>query len=262
METLNNIEKITLLISLIVVVVIHLFILLNKAKNKINTNQLVKICSMVIVLMSSFFINAQDTIHFKNKTVVVAKIMEIGISEIKYQRFDNLNGPNYLSSKNEIFLIVYSNGARDTIKSIVVVEPININRQLSVNPDRLRLSGNKIIYHERAISDRKLYSMISDHPSSETQLILKKEFKKLNEYKLKEAALAPGLFLAGAGIHLAALGSAFGVNGGAGFNNSSNLVSAFVAGAVLRISGHVVNIVYRNKKKNKRSEIVDIYNGY
>ena len=221
-----------------------------------------KITLIITLFLSSILINAQDTIYFKNKTTVAAKITEVGVTEIKYQRLDNLTGPNYLSSKNEICLIKYSNGVTDTIKSALPISTAVITSvPFYSNPNEVRLSGNKIIYHNRTISDRQLKSMITDLPSSETQIRLKKEFNKLNEYKLKESALAPALFLSGAGIHFVALGSAFGANGGAGVSNGTALVSAFIAGAILRISGHVVNVVYRNKKKSKREDIVNIYNG-
>ncbi len=214
-----------------------------------------------ILFLSSFLINAQDTIYFKNKTQVAAKITEVGVSEIKYQRLDNLTGPNYLSSKNEIFFIKYSNGVTDTIKSTESLSASVItSAPFYSNPETIRLSGNKISYHNRTISDRQLKSMVTNLPSSEKQLTLKKEFKKLNEYKLKESVLAPALFVSGAAVHFMALGSAFGANGGAGVSNGTALASTFIAGAILRISGHVVNVVYRNKKKSKREDIVNIYN--
>ncbi|MES2514178.1 MAG: hypothetical protein V4580_08530 [Bacteroidota bacterium] len=266
METLNAIEKITLLVSTGIVCLANLFVMLERAKKseKQNNNNIQKLLPVnprvtltVVLLLCAFLVSAQDTIYFKNKTVVVARITEVGVSEIKYQRADNLDGPNYLSSKAEIFLIKYFNGVTDSIK---VVEPVVKFVEYKENPDKIRLRGNRMKYHDRTIHDREMKSVVMSLSSPETQITLKKEFKKLNEYKLKEAVLAPALFACGARIHFAALGSAFGANGGAGSENTSNLVSAFIIGAALRISGHVVNIVYRNKKKSKREDIVNIYN--
>lgn len=270
METLNNIEKIALLVSTGIVFLANLFVMLERAKKreKQNGNSAIqkhitinlKTTFIITLFLSSFLIKAQDTIYFKNKTIVAAKVTEVGISEIKYQRLDNLTGPNYLSSKNEIAVIKYSNGVTDSIKSIpVVASPISVNSEFNPNPEKVRLSGNKIIYEGRTISDKSLRSMTVAHPSAETKVRLEKEFKKLNEYKLKESALAVGLFLSGTVVHSYALQQTFGGN----FNSGSQgaTISSFIAGAALRISGHVVNIVYRNKKKSKRQDIVDIYNG-
>jgi hypothetical protein len=260
METLNAIEKITLLISVAIVGLINLSIAMDKFKMKLNLKRFSKISLIMLFIVSSFLVKSQDTIYFKNKTTVAAKITEVGISEIKYQRLDNLTGPNYLSSKNEILLIKYSNGVTDTIKALAIVSaPVITSTPYYSNPDAIRLSGNRIIYQNRAISDKQLKSMIKELPSSETQIKMKKEFTKLNEYKLKESALAVGLFLSGTAVHGYALQAAFG--GNYRIPNEKALIATFIAGAALRISGHVVNIVYRNKKKSKRQDIVDIYNG-
>ncbi|MES2762417.1 MAG: hypothetical protein V4677_09420 [Bacteroidota bacterium] len=266
METLNTIEKITLLVSTGIVCLANLFVLLERAKKseKQKSNNIQKLLLInpkatltVVLFLSSFLMTAQDTIYFKNKMIVAAKITEVGVSEIKYQRMDNLSGPNYLSSKTEIFLIKYSNGVTDSIK---VAEPAATFVEYKENPDRIRLRGSRMKFHDRTIHDREMKSVVLSLSSPENKIAFKKEFRKLNEYKLKESVLAPALFVCGAGIHFAALGSAFGANGGAGSENQSNLVSAFLVGAALRISGHVVNIVYRNKKKSKREDIVNMYN--
>jgi len=261
METLNNIEKITLIVSASIVALINLSIAVDKVKMKVGIKRIAKLSLSAFLFMSSFYMKSQDTIHFKNKDMLSVKIFEVGISEIKYKRYDNLNGPVYLCSKTDIYIIKYENGVTDTIKSAPVVRSLtNGSTSYYVNPDGLRLSGNKIIYHNTRISDRELYLMVREQSPSETQVRLKKEFKKLNEYKLKEAALAPSLFVAGAVVHGYALSHLFDMS----YNSSaqSNAISALFVGAALRISGHVVNIVYRNKKKSKRADIVNIYNGF
>ena len=110
METLNTIERITLIISVSVVALIHLSIAMDKFKMKLNLKRFSKISLIMLFIVSSFLMKSQDTIYFKNKTTVAAKITEVGISEIKYQRLDNLTGPNYLSSKT------FSNSSRQLKK--------------------------------------------------------------------------------------------------------------------------------------------------
>ena len=39
--------------------------------------------------------------------------MEIGQTEIKYKKFDNQNGPVYVSAKSDISQILYENGTKD-----------------------------------------------------------------------------------------------------------------------------------------------------
>lgn len=58
---------------------------------------------------------AQDIIYKQDGTSIKAKVIEIGSGEIKYKKFDNLEGPNYTLEKKEIILIVYANGTHELI---------------------------------------------------------------------------------------------------------------------------------------------------
>lgn len=74
------------------------------------------------VIMIAFFIlcsiiaNAQDIIVKNDKTEIKGKVTEISETLIKYKKWDNLDGPIYNIFKNEVFMIVYANGHRETIK--------------------------------------------------------------------------------------------------------------------------------------------------
>ena len=67
----------------------------------------------------SFFIlsllnfKAQDTIVFHSGKKIEAKVLEIGPINIKYKKYNNLNGPTYLTEKKEISSIKYSNQTED-----------------------------------------------------------------------------------------------------------------------------------------------------
>lgn len=65
----------------------------------------------------------QDTIAMRDNSKLIAKVLEISSTEIKYKRFDNLNGPDYVISKNDISSITFRNGVKDVFESII--EPTN-----------------------------------------------------------------------------------------------------------------------------------------
>lgn len=72
-------------------------------------------------IVSLFFIvpflaQAQDLIVKKDGSVIQAKVSEIGISEIKYKKWSNQDGPSYVISKNEILAINYQNGEKETFE--------------------------------------------------------------------------------------------------------------------------------------------------
>ncbi len=56
---------------------------------------------------------SQDIITKKTGEDIQAKVVEITTSDIKYRKFDNLDGPLYILMKSEVLMIRYSNGSKD-----------------------------------------------------------------------------------------------------------------------------------------------------
>lgn len=65
---------------------------------------------------------AQDVIVLKNTNEIQAKVKSIGLNEVVYLRWDNLDGPTYTLLKSDIIFIQYANGLKDTF---VQVKPAN-----------------------------------------------------------------------------------------------------------------------------------------
>ncbi len=61
-------------------------------------------------ILSAQLLNAQDTIILKNNEEVSAKVLVVGISNITYKKFENLNGPSYEITKDDVLKITYENG--------------------------------------------------------------------------------------------------------------------------------------------------------
>src|SRR3954465_8393851 len=77
-----------------------------------------------LIVTASF---AQDVIVTKTGEIK-AKVEEIGISEIKYRDFDNLNGPIIVIDKRNVIAIRYPNGKNETIKQ----DPYDVGAELDV----------------------------------------------------------------------------------------------------------------------------------
>ena len=78
---------------------------------------------MYAVLSGLFFISSvysQDVITKLNGDDINAKIIEITQTEIKYKKFDNLEGPIYTLPINDVFLIKYENGNKEVDRKSVV----------------------------------------------------------------------------------------------------------------------------------------------
>lgn len=81
-------------------------------------------------------LNAQDVITKRNGEDINAKVLEISDLEVKYKKFDFLDGPTYTEKKSEILIIRYENGSKDIfeeeVKEKIVITPYrpksNVNR--------------------------------------------------------------------------------------------------------------------------------------
>lgn len=65
----------------------------------------------ILVWMCSY---SQDIIIKKNTDEIEAKIIEVGISDVKYKNWNNLDGPVYVIEKVDIFMIKYANGVKES----------------------------------------------------------------------------------------------------------------------------------------------------
>jgi hypothetical protein len=67
------------------------------------------------VLFFSNTLLAQDSIVLLNNSVILAKVEEIDVDNIKYHKADNISGPLYDLPKSQIFEIIYINGTVDVM---------------------------------------------------------------------------------------------------------------------------------------------------
>lgn len=131
---------------------------------------------LTILLLFCIFSNAQDTIVKINGDRICAKISEISTTEVKYKKFDFLDGPTYVESKSNIKLIKYSNGSMEEFES----QPTKINdipaestndyysRPATTN-NKIERYGNRFRYQGEAISERKLHGVLFN--SKDKQII-------------------------------------------------------------------------------------------
>jgi hypothetical protein len=77
---------------------------------------------LVTCILLTFFIStissAQDIIVTFNGEEIKSKVMEVSINEIKYKKFENINGPLYGILKSSVLMIKYENGSKDVFSNI------------------------------------------------------------------------------------------------------------------------------------------------
>ena len=72
---------------------------------------------LLLVCTTMFSASAQDMIVKKNGTIIKAKVIKDGSSEVEYNKWTNQNGPIYSISVNELFAINYQNGEKDMFEN-------------------------------------------------------------------------------------------------------------------------------------------------
>ncbi len=72
---------------------------------------------------------SQDLITLKNGEDIKAKILKIGLNEVEYKRFDNLDGPLIVVAKSDILIIRYENGQKEIFE--IEVASISENKNLN-----------------------------------------------------------------------------------------------------------------------------------
>jgi len=71
---------------------------------------------IILFASSTNIIKAQDTLTMRSGGNIIVKIIEVGSSEVKYKKIDNLNGPGFSIFKSELSMIQYENGSKDVFK--------------------------------------------------------------------------------------------------------------------------------------------------
>lgn len=68
----------------------------------------------IILFLLTKFSFAQDIIIKKDQTEIKAKVLELEETKIKYKLFEHQDGPTYNISKQDVFMIIYKSGKRET----------------------------------------------------------------------------------------------------------------------------------------------------
>lgn len=73
--------------------------------------------SMLLMLLVSMVVAAQDVIVKKDGSTILSKVVEISDTQVKYKKFSHLEGPTYVVSISELTSINYENGEKENFES-------------------------------------------------------------------------------------------------------------------------------------------------
>lgn len=91
---------------------------------------------VTVFLLSATMLKAQDVISLKSGETVSGKVVEVGITELKYYKASNQNGPAYVTAKSDVSQITYANGTKDVFNTSAQSAPTSTSPNVVVAPTR------------------------------------------------------------------------------------------------------------------------------
>ncbi len=201
---------------------------------------------------------SQDTIYFKNGDLKAVKVKEVSEYEIKYNRFENLNGPVYISYKSDIKKLKYFSGLIDTFnvegqKTNSKIEDGNYNNSL-IEVSFLK----RLIYKKRHIGDEKLYNLILVYPNQQVSKSMQELYDQMDIYRMKQKKAGSFGLIIGGGAFATGLVGAFLLHPKNDFTYW--LGGGLILGGTIMITGQIISTVFKFKRDKKRLLIADTYN--
>lgn len=106
------------------------------------------------ILLCTLAAQAQDLIILNNAEEIPAKVEQIGIDDVTYKKYNNLEGPSYRIPKSTIFIIKYQNGIKEiftnyTAPAITIQAPV-IPTKLTFGSHQFRLNHKAVLTYDEA----------------------------------------------------------------------------------------------------------------
>ena len=206
---------------------------------------------------------AQDVITLKNGDDIQALVQEVGEVEIKYKKFDNLEGPNYTMKKTEIFMIRYANGSKDVFTDISepVIEPAKTSLvEQKNNYSQTNTRNENTLLSVRNAQVRNQNGVQLRH--SEIMELMKTEPMALENYKrgasnrrVGKGLAVPGLIFCGVGI-----GLLIGHYATPEYDRDPDMLAASTGFFGLSIAFNIPSIILSSSGNRRIETAVDIYN--
>ena len=109
----------------------------------------------ITLICISIFSFGQDKIVKRDLTEILCKVSEIGTTEIKYKKADNIEGPTYTIKKSEVLKIVFENGSEEKFEtnemSVVPSSNRSYKKAITTRPFSV-LSGHLSIGYQQALN--------------------------------------------------------------------------------------------------------------
>ena len=98
------------------------------------------LCAIVLALFC-WAACAQDVIVLRNADEIQSKVLLVGIGDITYKKWDNLEGPSYQIAKKDVLFIMYANGTKEVFNQVVPEQGAKSPTKRKVDVDSVRFNA-------------------------------------------------------------------------------------------------------------------------
>jgi len=209
-----------------------------------------KLLILSTLLLLSNFITAQDTITTQNNRVIVAKIMEVTPTTLKYKKFDMPDGPDFILERSTVKKIVYKNGTVEVIDPIpatTVGTPVAPAPPVAEASYKFVKFDNTYMYNNMRVGENRMYRIMNKKNDPELYSLTRKA-KKANVLRFVGLAAIPAAAYAAFGLTLGAI------------EEDGFFIGVGAVAAVATIGFTATGIIGNIRHKKMRAKAVALYN--
>lgn len=224
----------------------------------------------LVLLFILFGLNvfSQDTI-FTFHSTVLAKVVEVNTSEIKYKRFDNQDGPMYIELRTQVKSIHYANGTVEEFAKIAPrtsspsITPYSADNSADyftnkyANENQLEMYGRGYRYKGNRMTEREFYIFLEKTHDPDINVYV----NKAKDAKAKQYIGFGGIVLG--------IGTFYFLTKSLRYASYNNNGTASLNGKYLTYSGlcliggitcPILSGVYKNKRTAYNRKAIELYN--
>jgi hypothetical protein len=105
---------------------------------------------LILLFLNSLTLFSQDIFIYKDGEELKVKVLRINKEDVIYKKYSNINGPEYIEDKVNLFMIKYKNGSKDIFKDNIEknknIETKSIKQETRTEEDNCKHASDSIIF--------------------------------------------------------------------------------------------------------------------
>lgn len=217
---------------------------------------------LFLITLCSFSGFSQDTITKRNSEVIIAKILEINPSEIKYKKFNFLDGPTYIEKKSDIKMILYSNGTKETFEEVKEVKAeIKISNETddyvvkASETNKIEMWGSgRFRQKNHSINERNVHKIMMQTKDKKILALVSEAKRSRGMQYIGFAAIPLGV------IGLGLLGSSPQYSYAGQITYDEGLLAGGTLCILVAVACPVISIGFKKKRNANNKAAINLYN--